>query len=126
MQETQKQIIKDYLQACNQFDTERLVANIHDNLFFQNISNDKVTIETTDKAAFIEQAELTKTFFKERTITPTNWQVDGNTIKVSVDYKAILAVAFSDTLQPGDNFNVVGEMCFSFDGDKVTHLVYQI
>lgn len=126
MQETQKKIIEAYLDACNRFDTEALVANIDDKLFFQNISEGVATIEVDSKAAFIEQAEMTTTFFQERTITPINWDFQGDTVTVEVDYKAILAVAFSETLQPGDKFDVVATMVFGFSGDKIVKLTYQM
>lgn len=126
MQDTQKQIIESYLQACNDLNVGAIVSHVHDNLLFQNISNGEVTIETKGKAAFTEQAEMTKTFFQERMITPLAWKESDEVVIVDVDYKAILAISFSETLQPGDNFEVVGQMIFGFDSDKIIKMIYQI
>ncbi len=118
----QKQLIGAYLEAYNRFDVDGMLASLHEEVVFRNISGGEVTLTTTGKAQFGQQAEQAKHYFTQREQRVTNWKTDGVQVEVAIAYTAVLAVALPNGLKPGDTLQLQGRSAFEFQDDKIISL----
>lgn len=114
-----KQIVLAYIEAYNRFDVDGMVADLHDEVVFQNITDGEVNLTTTGKESFRQQAEQAKQYFSQREQRVTNWQVAGNRVEVLIDYTGVAAIEFPNGLKPGDTLQVQGKSVFQFEGSKI-------
>ena len=114
-----KQLIEAYIEAYNRFDVAGMLAPLHEDVVFRNVSNGEVNLTTTGKAAFRQQAEQTTQYFSEREQRVTDWQVSGQRIEVVIDYTAVAAIAFPNGLQPGDALQLQGRSVFKIENGQI-------
>ena len=114
-----KQLVTDYIKAYNRFDVAGMVANLHDEVVFRNISGGEVNLTTTGKESFRQQAEQAKQYFSQREQRVTNWKVSDNQIEVLIEYTAVAAIAFPNGLQPGDTLRMQGKSVFQIENGKI-------
>jgi hypothetical protein len=55
-------IIKDYIEGYNQFDIEKMVSNMDDNIVFENIQNGNINMNLIDLTAFRNKQKKKKGF----------------------------------------------------------------
>ena len=61
-----KLMIEQYLQAYNQFDIPGMLAHLHPDIEFKNISNGEITLSLQGIEAFREQASQAAQYFRVR------------------------------------------------------------
>jgi hypothetical protein len=123
MYETHREkIIQDYITAYNHFDVERMIANLDNNIHFENISNGVTNMTLEGLASFKEQAENAKHFFSKRTQTIISCKHLGSETEIEITYHAILATDFPNGLKKGDELNLQGKSIFKFSGDSIIAL----
>ncbi|MFD2520013.1 nuclear transport factor 2-like protein [Emticicia soli] len=120
--EQREQVIKQYIAAYNSFDVEGMLKDLDENINFENISGGEVNLSITGISAFREQAEKAKAFFVSRKQTITAFRHDANQTEIDIDYHAVLAIDFSDTLKKGDTLNMKGKSVFNFLHSKITSI----
>lgn len=118
--EQREQIIRHYIAAYNSFDVEGMLKDLDENIQFENISEGEVNLSITGISAFKEQAERVKAFFTSRKQTITAFKHEANQTEIDIDYHAVLAIDFSDTLKKGDALNLKGKSVFNFLGSKIS------
>lgn len=116
---TPKQIVQAYIEAYNRFDVDGMVADLHDEVVFKNITNGEMNLTTTGKESFRQQAEQAKQYFSEREQRVTNWQVAGNQVEVLIDYTGVAAIEFPNGLKPGDTLKMQGKSVFQLEGGNI-------
>jgi ketosteroid isomerase-like protein len=114
-----KQLVKAYIEAYNRFDVAGMLAPLHEDVVFRNISNGEVNLTTTGKAAFRQQAEQATQYFSEREQRVTDWQVSGPRVEVAIDYSAVAAVEFPNGLKPGDALRMQGRSVFEIENGQI-------
>lgn len=92
-------IIRSYINAYNQFDIPGMVANLHDNIVFKNIQDGETNLLLQGKKEFRQQAELTKTYFKERQQNITSVKHSEDRTEIEIDYYAVLATDMPNGLK---------------------------
>lgn len=122
MEEEQKQIIVAYITAYNNFDTAGMAKHLDENVVFENMSNGEVTLRTTGLAAFINQAETAKGYFKEREQTITSWTFSGNQVKVDISYRGVLQVDIPNGPKSGETLNLTGRSEFELLNGRIISL----
>jgi len=122
MQEMQKEIIEAYIDAYNRFDVEAMIALLHSDVVFQNISNGEVTLETKGKDAFERQAKEAATYFSERRQTATGFRFEKSEVEVSIDYSGKLSVDLPNGLKAGDVLQLNGKSVFTFQDAQIIKL----
>ncbi len=122
MQKQHQRSVEQYIRAYNQFDIEGMLALLHPDIVFQNISEGEVSLETKGIAAFRKQAEEAQTFFSEREQTVTSWSFRQDTVIVGIRYRAVLAKDLPNGLRHGDPLQLDGVSEFVFEGDKIIRL----
>lgn len=61
-------IINNYIDGYNQFDIKKMVADLDDNIVFENIQNNETSLSLKGLTAFKQQAETAKNILcKENT-----------------------------------------------------------
>jgi len=115
-------IIKDYIDGYNQFDIEKMVAALDDNIIFENIQNNEINLSLNGLTEFKLQAETAKTYFTKRTQTIKSFRHFDNTTEIEIDYFAVLAIDFPNGLTKGQELKLSGKSVFEFSGNKIIKL----
>ncbi|AIQ47704.1 hypothetical protein R70723_18735 [Paenibacillus sp. FSL R7-0273] len=115
-----RDIIENYLEAYNSFETERMVELLDSDIKFRNISNGETTTETRGIQAFRELAEQSSTMFSSRRQTITDYSVINDKVEVGIDYEGILAVDFPNGLKSGDKLQLKGKTTFKINEGKIS------
>lgn len=84
--------VKAYIDAYNRFDVEAMLALMHPDALFANVSNGQVTAEADGIEQLRGLAELSKSAFSARRQTATNISRAGDVVTVDIDYEGTLAV----------------------------------
>ncbi|KUY19968.1 hypothetical protein BAZ12_03120 [Elizabethkingia miricola] len=115
-------IIRSYINAYNQFDIPGMVANLHDNIVFKNIQDGETNLLLQGKKEFRQQAELTKTYFKERQQNITSVKHSEDHTEIEIDYYAVLAADMPNGLKKGNQLRLTGKSIFKFSDDRIIEL----
>lgn len=115
-------IITNYLEAYNLFDTERMVLDFDRNIIFENISKGEVNMTLNGIEAFIEQAKTAAALFFSRTQTVRDYQHRENETEITIDYQAVLAMDLPNGMIKGEELNMQGRSIFKFSGNKIIAL----
>ena len=117
-----EKIINNYISAYNNFDIEKMLTDLDENIKFENISNDIINMTLTNLAAFREQAEQSKNIFTTRSQTITSWKHEANQTEIEITYNAVLAIDLPNGLKKGEVLNLSGKSIFTFLNDKIIEL----
>jgi hypothetical protein len=117
-----EEIIKNYVEAYNHFDTNRMVTDFDDMIRFENISNGETNLTIEGLAAFKDQAEKTNNYFLKRKQTIKSFTHHRYETEVEVSYHAIAATDLPNGIKEGEEFNLEGKSVFTFANDKVIEL----
>jgi hypothetical protein len=117
-----EKIIKDYITAYNNFDIEKMLTHLDEQIKFENISNGVTNMNLTDLDSFRKQAEQAKDLFISRRQTIKSWAHNDNLTEIELEYNAVLAIDLPNGLKKGDNLNLQGKSIFKFSGDKIIEL----
>lgn len=115
-------LVKNYTQAYNNFDVEKMTADLHDEIIFKNISNGEVNLKTNGIEAFKNQAEQAVIFFSEREQTIENIECKDDVCEVEINYRGKLAVELPNGLKKGDEINLKGKSIFRFADRKIIEI----
>ena len=107
-----EKIIKNYIDAYNNFNIEKMLIDFDENIKFKNISNDIIYMTLNDLSSFKTQAEQSKGLFTKRTQTIKSWKHDNTVTEIEVDYKAILAIDLPNGLKKGEDLDMQGKSIF--------------
>ena len=114
-----KEAVTVYIEAYNRFDVDGMLAPLHEEVVFRNITNGEVNLTTTGKEDFRSQAEQATRYFSEREQRVTHWQLADNRVEVAIDYCATVAMELPNGLKPGDTLRLQGKSIFRFDDGKI-------
>ena len=119
---TREKIIKNYIDAYNNFNIEKMLVDLDENIKFKNISNGITNMALNDLFSFKAQAKQSKNLFTKRTQTIKSWKHDDTITEIEVDYKAVLAIDLPNGLKKGENLDMQGKSIFKFFGNKIIEL----
>lgn len=111
--------IEQYIQAYNQFDVPGMLACLHPEVEFRNISNGEVTLSLKGKAAFREQAVQATHYFSHRKQSIQSIHFEDEQADVQIAYDAILAVDLPNGLKKGDALQLQGKSVFRFQNQQI-------
>jgi len=122
MKEQQKQIVENYVTSYNNFDIDGMIANLDENVVFENISNGKVDLRTEGLDQFKKQAETAKEYFRQRKQTIEDWKFSDSIVSIKINYQAILDIDLPNGLKSGDSLNLKGKSIFKFNEGKIVKI----
>ena len=122
MDNIREKIIQNYIDGYNEFDIEKMVRDLDDEIVFQNIQNKEVTMTLKGINAFKQQAEQAKSYFQKRhqKITSTK-NIDDKT-EIEIEYAAVLGMDFPNGLKKGQQIELKGKSIFRFKDNKIGEL----
>lgn len=111
--------IQNYIEGYNEFDVEKMISDLDDNVIFQNIENGVVTMTLKGITAFKLQAEGVKAYFanRQQKIRTITHQMDKTVIEIA--YSATVAMDFPNGLKKGQKIELNGTTIFVFCGRKI-------
>lgn len=126
MNEQREKIIQNYIEGYNEFDVEKMTHDFNDEIVFQNIQDEKVSMTINGISDFKEQAEQAKSYFETRKQKVTSISHSYNETEIEIDYSAVLAIDFPNGLKKGHKLKLKGTSVFTFKDNKITHLTDKI
>jgi|SRR5690606_33675931 len=120
-----EKIIRNYVNAYNNFDVEGMIADFASDIRFTNIAGGETTLVVEGLDAFKEHALQAAGLFSQRRQTITSISpTDKDALQVEIEYWAILAQDLSDELRKGHELRLSGRSIFSFNAaNQVRELV---
>ncbi|CAM4480849.1 nuclear transport factor 2 family protein [Paenibacillus tarimensis] len=123
MDNMQKEVlIRQYINAYNNFDVEGMLNVLHQDIVFRNYSNNVMEIETTGIEQFRQLAEQGAKLFAERRQTIDEIQTVENNMKVTVDFEGVLAADMPSGLKAGSRINLKGLSLFEFIDGRISRI----
>ncbi|MCT4604285.1 MAG: nuclear transport factor 2 family protein [Marinifilum sp.] len=119
----QKDLIENYLKAYNQFDIEGMIANLHEDIVFENFSEGIQNLRTEGIGEFKKQAEEAAKHFSKRHQSIRQWDIQIDKIVVEIKYEAILAIDLPNGMKAGDRLQLKGQSEFVFTDAKISKIV---
>ena len=117
-----EKIIRDYIDAYNNFDIDKMVADFDENIVFENLSNGEINMSLTGLTSFKEQADQAKHYFSTRLQTIKSFKHENEQTEVAIEYYAVLALDFPNGLKKGDELKLQGKSIFKFADGKIINL----
>jgi ketosteroid isomerase-like protein len=114
-----QQLIEQYIQAYNNMDVEGMLATLHPDIVFQNISEGEINLSTQGMAAFRSQAEQAVQIFSKRTQTITGIHIDNNEAHVQISYSGTIARDLPNGWKAGDPIAMKGKSVFRFKDGQI-------
>ena len=121
-QEQMREMIDDYIKAYNSFDIDAMLLHMHEEVSFQNISNDQINLSTNGISELRAAAEQAKRIFKSRRQTVTNYQYDRDAATIEIDYVGEFASDIPNGPKAGDTINLKGKSEFVFKDGSIINL----
>ncbi|NBL65599.1 nuclear transport factor 2 family protein [Flavobacterium sp. NST-5] len=115
-------IINNYIDGYNEFNIDKMVADLDDTIIFENIQGGETNLVITGLEDFKEQAEKAATYFSERTQTISSIQHSEKTTEIEINYNATLRIDLENGMKKGQQINLKGISIFEFQDGKIIRL----
>ena len=116
-------LIERYLAAYNSFDVAGMVATVHANMTFENLTGGEVTASASGSAEFRELAERAARLFSFRRQTIRSYSWDGEAATIDIHFDGILAADLGPTLRAGETLRLTGRSTFAFRDGLIARIV---
>ena len=124
-QQEMKDIIDKYIQAYNSFEIDGMLALMHDDAEFKNISGGNINLTTNGIKEIRSAAEQAKSIFESRYQKINKYNFENNTASIEIDYEGVLSTDVPNGLKSGERLKLKGRSVFKFkDGKIVSHSDY--
>ncbi|NEU09336.1 nuclear transport factor 2 family protein [Flavihumibacter sp. R14] len=116
------EMIRNYINAYNNFDIDGMVTDLDENIKFVNVSDGNVDMTLKGLNAFREQAVQAKNLFSKRTQEIKSILHKEEETEILIDYHGVLATDLPNGLKKGTELNLQGRSVFKFSVDKIVEL----
>ncbi|MCQ6960462.1 nuclear transport factor 2 family protein [Mucilaginibacter aquariorum] len=117
--EDKETIVKNYVNAYNNFDVNGMMADMDQSIVFENVADGKVNMALNGLDEFKAQAGQWKNLFSSRQQTIKGFTHTNEQTEIEIAYHAILAIDLPNGMKKGDELNLRGRSIFKFSGDKI-------
>ena len=117
-----EKIISNYIHSYNNFDVNSMVANMDEDIKFENISGGKLNMSLNGIKEFKEQAEQAAKLFSKRKQAIQLFKHKQDHTEIEISYTATLAVDLPNGMKKGDDLNLTGRSIFKFSENKIIAL----
>jgi hypothetical protein len=116
-------LIDRYVAAYNAFDVPGMLAVLHRDVRFRNVSNGQETAATDGRDEFRALAKRGLEIFRSRRQTIREYYTDGERAWITVDYQGVLAKDLGPGLAAGDTLRLTGRSAFAFRDGLIVDLL---
>jgi SnoaL-like domain len=122
--ETKKEeVIRQYIQAYNDFDVDSMLAMLHSDIMFQNISNGETTAQTSGKSEFETLARQTVSLFKARSQSVRSLRIQGERAVAEIRFLAVFARDIPGGPRAGEKLELEGTSEFLFKDGLIRSII---
>jgi ketosteroid isomerase-like protein len=118
----QKQIIERFIRAYNDLNVDEMVALMHPDCSFQNISGREITGRTTGLAEFRDLAERSKALFSSRRQKAVRYEFEGEKVTVDIAFEGVLRADLPNGMKAGDVLKLEGRSLYEFQDGLIYRL----
>jgi ketosteroid isomerase-like protein len=115
-------LVDRYIDAYNRKDVDGMLAVVHRDLAFRNISAGTVNASTRGVAEFEALARQSLPMFAERHQTVDAFEVNDGSVTVWVNYRAVVASDLPNGWRSGQVVELAGRSEFEFRDGKIVAL----
>ena len=123
MTDPHRTLIDRYVAAYNAFDVAGMLAVLHPDVRFRNVSNGQETAATDGRDEFRALAKRGLEIFRSRRQTIREYYSDGERAWITVDYQGVLAKDLGPGLTAGDTLRLTGRSAFAFRDGLIVDLL---
>ena len=116
-------LIDRYLAAYNAFDVPGMLALLHPDVTFENVSGGRVTASAKGRDEFRALAEHATTLFTSRRQTIRAYRPTEDGAEVEIDYEGVLAADLGPELRAGATLRLAGRSTFGIRGGRIARIV---
>ena len=120
--DAKRALVERYLEAYNRFDVEGMMALVHDDIAFENVSGGEVNAQASGAEAFRALAEQAKGLFSSREQVMTGFEASDEGASIEVDYTGVLAADLPNGMKAGEVLRLKGRSEFVFREGKIYRL----
>jgi len=117
-----EEIIKNYVDGYNSFDVSKMIMDFSDEIVFENIQNEEITMTLNSLNEFKTQAEIAKNYFSERQEKIKSFRHESEKSEIEIEYYGVLAMDFPNGMKKGDEIKLNGKSIFEFKNNKIMRL----
>ncbi|WP_420426781.1 nuclear transport factor 2 family protein [Algiphilus sp.] len=121
--DSKRALILRYLDAYNRFDVEAMMATVHDDVVFQNITAGEVTAQADGAASLRQMAEQAKTIFAARRQTLLAFSETSKEAAIQVAFEGVLACDLPNGMKAGQELRLEGRSEFTFEDGRLIRIV---
>lgn len=117
-----RDLINRYINAYNAFDIDGMMAIVHPEIKFKNITGGEVNAEASGVDEFRQMAEQSKELFSSREQEISEFTADGNEASIHINYEAVLASDLPNGMKKGETLKLNGRSEFRFMDGKISSI----
>ena len=118
-EDKKRSLIERYVATYNAFDIGGMMAVIHPDIEFKNVSGGKVTATAWDAKEFRRLAEQSKELFISRKQTIAGFKANDDQASIEVAYEGVLASDLPNGMKAGETLRLNGRSEFTFHDGKI-------
>ena len=116
-------LIDRYLHAHNTFDIAGMLATLHPEVEFKNVSGGEVNATASRMSEFAEMAQQSKALFTSRQQTMTAFETaDDERASTNVAYEGVLAADLPNGMKAGEVLKLNGRTEFEFKEGSISRI----
>lgn len=119
---TLKQLINAYVDAYNRKDVPGMLAVLHNDIRFENVSNTGGTMTLTGKQAFGEQATQVLPFFSTRRQEIVTKIIADDRAAIEIKYSAVVAQDLPNGWKANQQIELRGVSIFESSDGKISRI----
>ncbi len=118
-------VIQRYIDAYNRKDVPAMLACLSEDVMFKNIAEGEVTVETTNKRAFADLAEIGVQAFECRHQDVLNAISVSDDTLIEVQFSAVVAADLPNGWTSGQNVSFRGASAFGVVDGEIVSIIDQ-
>ncbi|MBK9096553.1 MAG: nuclear transport factor 2 family protein [bacterium] len=117
------EIVKNFIKAYNSFNVESMLAYLHSDIEFKNISNGVENARTKGIEEFRELANNSVKMFKQREQKIISYTESDDMLNIEIIFRGILAIDLPNGLKAGETLIMNGKSTYVFKDNLIISLV---
>lgn len=117
-----KLMVEKYFKSYNEFDVDKMVSYLHEDVEFKNISQGHVTLSLNGKKAFTNQARQAVSLFEKRELKIDEIEFDEDVADIKINFMGILAVDVPEGPSKGEKVELKGRTVLKFQDGKISSI----
>lgn len=121
-EQEKRHLIERYLSAYNAFDIDGMMATLHPDIEFENVSGGEVNASASGAGEFRQMAEQATKLFSSRCQTITAFEINEKRALVDIAYEGMLAADLPNGMKAGQTLTLNGRSEFEFKAGKIVRI----